>query len=71
MCVDVHSLTHSKLCSYFQNDNAPEGTEPTITDQAAVVACEEYKVASQNDKDKVSNVHGLKTRRSIVVQKWP
>jgi hypothetical protein len=34
-------------------DNAPEGTEPTVTDQAAVIACEEYKVASQNDKDKV------------------
>jgi len=37
----------------YLKDNAPEGTAPEITNEAAVVACEEYKVASQNDKDKL------------------
>jgi len=38
----------------YRLDNAPEGSEPTMTDIAAKVACEEYKVASQNDKDKLA-----------------
>jgi leucyl-tRNA synthetase len=38
----------------YVKDNAPEGTAPDVTDVAAVVACEEYKVASQNDKDKLA-----------------
>eukprot|EP00283_Hemiselmis_rufescens_P008667 CAMPEP_0173420554 /NCGR_PEP_ID=MMETSP1357-20121228/1978_1 /TAXON_ID=77926 /ORGANISM="Hemiselmis rufescens, Strain PCC563" /LENGTH=1085 /DNA_ID=CAMNT_0014383351 /DNA_START=39 /DNA_END=3296 /DNA_ORIENTATION=+ len=38
----------------YTPDNAAPGTDPTVTDVAAVVACEEYKVASQNDKDKLA-----------------
>ncbi|EKX38613.1 leucyl-tRNA synthetase, PPC-targeted [Guillardia theta CCMP2712] len=37
----------------YKRDDAPEGAEPELTDLAAKVACEEYKVASQNDKEKL------------------
>jgi leucyl-tRNA synthetase len=38
----------------YRHDNAAEGSEPEMTDIAAKVACDEYKVASQNDKDKLA-----------------
>ena len=38
----------------YRLDTAPEGAEPTMTAIAAKLACDEYKVASQNDKDKLA-----------------
>mmetsp|Transcript_28742 Transcript_28742/g.68650 ORF Transcript_28742/g.68650 Transcript_28742/m.68650 type:complete len:1574 (-) Transcript_28742:8-4729(-) len=38
----------------YRKDNAPEGSEPEMTALAAQVACEEYKVASQNDREKLA-----------------
>ena len=38
----------------YRLDSAPEGSEPEMTAIAAKLACEEYKVASQNDKDKLA-----------------
>jgi len=38
----------------YRRDSAPEGSEPEMTAIAAKIACEEYKVASQNDKEKLA-----------------
>ena len=38
----------------YRLDSAAEGSEPMMTDIAAKIACDEYKVASQNDKDKLA-----------------
>ena len=37
-----------------RNDDAAPDSPAKTTDVAAVVACEEYKVASQNDKEKLA-----------------